>query len=577
MGFNKINLLTICLLLSALFGSAQFSLDKFEKQSVKIGISNIKHSGHPIDYTFINERREPLFFEPTLKLDTITNELREKSTTSEVIYNQLETIDSLALIYYNSPIKPAKVEGLTLINPEEVYLDDDDFTLPFSARFYQKLEHLDTVKMQGHNPERFQSQNISSISLSEHLKPFYLKNYEVTNEEYREFVNWVRDSIARNILAEEVSAEMFLLKVDGNKPRLNWEKEIIWDDPENREALSVMFLPEYERFYGKKTLDTRKLFYNYVQEGEQKTENIYPDTLCWINDCLFSYVEPMTNMYFWHPAYKDYPVVGISKVQAEAYCIWKTHQLEKEHGSRINVRLPKEHERESAILFSYEDRLNEFFINQVNDKSWITNLALTYGENQPQIDEKELKNGNRFNRENILKEELSTFGFADSDNNGFHFTTVADLSVISFKDFLKKCELRRYNEKFTKRDKTSLAFKYTELIKDLTPNNISGLAGNVSEWMFEDYKNNWNAVFHIRQLQLRLTEGEDASILGSIEDYYNYYCDKNGSLIRGGNWFDSRYSSYLGVNFSGMNTKTFRDPEKSYSTVGFRYVVEIND
>lgn len=29
------------------------------------------------------------------------------------------------------------------------------------------------------------------------VKPFYISDHEVTNGEYREFVNWVRDSIAR--------------------------------------------------------------------------------------------------------------------------------------------------------------------------------------------------------------------------------------------------------------------------------------------------------------------------------------------------------------------------------------------
>ncbi len=53
--------------------------------------------------------------------------------------------------------------------------------------------------------------------------------------------------------------------------------------------------------------------------------HIYPDTLCWISDFTYSYNEPMTRMYFWHPAYDHYPVVGVSWTQANAFSAWRTH------------------------------------------------------------------------------------------------------------------------------------------------------------------------------------------------------------------------------------------------------------
>ena len=38
--------------------------------------------------------------------------------------------------------------------------------------------------------------------------------------------------------------------------------------------------------------------------------NIYPDTLVWIHDATYAYNELYAEMYFWHPAFDDYPVVG---------------------------------------------------------------------------------------------------------------------------------------------------------------------------------------------------------------------------------------------------------------------------
>ena len=53
--------------------------------------------------------------------------------------------------------------------------------------------------------------------------------------------------------------------------------------------------------------------------------NVYPDTLCWISDFTYSYNDPMTKMYFWHPAYDNYPVVGVNWKQATAFGVWRTN------------------------------------------------------------------------------------------------------------------------------------------------------------------------------------------------------------------------------------------------------------
>lgn len=55
--------------------------------------------------------------------------------------------------------------------------------------------------------------------------------------------------------------------------------------------------------------------------------NVYPDTLCWVRDFTYSFHDPMSNMYFWHPAYDNYPVVGITWVQAKAFSVWRTQLL----------------------------------------------------------------------------------------------------------------------------------------------------------------------------------------------------------------------------------------------------------
>jgi len=59
---------------------------------------------------------------------------------------------------------------------------------------------------------------------------------------------------------------------------------------------------------------------------EEKYKNIYtsllPDTLVWRNS--LGNTELLSESYLRHPAYSDYPVVGVSWIQAVQYCKWRT-------------------------------------------------------------------------------------------------------------------------------------------------------------------------------------------------------------------------------------------------------------
>jgi sulfatase modifying factor 1 len=215
------------------------------------------------------------------------------------------------------------------------------------------------------------------------VQAFYMDETEITNNEYRQFVFWVRDSIAHRILGEEIDEEhLFMVDEydqDYATPHINWNARIEWTDPEQREALEVMYYPEFERFKGRREMDGRKLDYEYFwidyrdaarkggpgaplrQRGmtdrsvfiKRDVINVYPDTLVWVHDFTYSFNEPMTKMYFSHPAYDDYPVVGVTWKQARAFSIWRTdllnNYLRKIGGVRVqDFRLPTESEWEYA-------------------------------------------------------------------------------------------------------------------------------------------------------------------------------------------------------------------------------------
>ena len=293
------------------------------------------------------------------------------------------------------------------------------------------------------------------------VQAFYIDETEISNNEYRQFVYWVRDSIARVLLANgqnpnaedyQVSQEDWLAmnplyRMDQNLKTfyLNWDTKIKWDsdDDDYRTDIQPLYLPENERYYNRKEIDTRKLNYEYyridirlaaqknnrflpqkspdvqtnsykqadyingvtlnngktdqigtmttpvgdptkdpnvlgqyevedrvaIDKGKYQARqrkgvdrsvfiikdiiNVYPDTLAWVHDYSYSFNEPMTNMYFWHPAYDNYPVVGVTWKQARAFCNWRSFLLNNfliGSGQTIvnDFRLPTEAEWEYA-------------------------------------------------------------------------------------------------------------------------------------------------------------------------------------------------------------------------------------
>ncbi len=80
-------------------------------------------------------------------------------------------------------------------------------------------------------------------------------------------------------------------------------------------------------------------------------EKMLPDTTVWRHK--FSYNEPYVKYFFGHPAYYQYPVVGVSYEQAMAFCKWRTERV-KEFAKLIS---PKSKYASSYNNYNYYYRL----------------------------------------------------------------------------------------------------------------------------------------------------------------------------------------------------------------------------
>jgi formylglycine-generating enzyme required for sulfatase activity len=270
----------------------------------------------------------------------------------------------------------------------------------------------------------------SDQSINVSVDPFWMDETEITNDKYKQFVYWVRDSIALRKLVMS-GKDLYRMKIknqtDDTPPefaRLNWKLRVPWNSKNQdiREVLDSLFYNDGNALSSKRQIDPGKLQYkyewinydqaalpknkynvntggyppnaevrvdtSYVENGviinktiprKLKTRkdlisirivNVYPDTIMWLRDFQFAYNDPKMRMYFSSPGYANYPVVGVTWEQAQAFCQWRTQYFNNVNprGAQ-DYRLPTKAEWEYAARGGRKLALYPWGGNYVRDKN----------------------------------------------------------------------------------------------------------------------------------------------------------------------------------------------------------------
>ena len=371
-----------------------------------------------------------------------------------------------------------------------------------------------------------------------------------------------------------------------------------WNNTPNQQHVQSFYMDETEvtNMMYTEYLDWIKRVYPPTDENFRAIYNgALPDTLVWRNRLGFN--EVMTENYLRHPGYAEYPVVGVSWIQAVEFSNWRS--------DRVN-----ELYLEKAGYLKRDARITDVNAESTfSTDTYINAPTLTYGGNE------EIINGDGRNKRNVQ---------VDADGNETNIYATRETGIISPKyrlpteteweyAALGMSEIRSYNlyrgrkkypweGQYTRSGKRKnrgdqLAnFKQgkgdyggiagwsddgadiTNKVKSYAPNDFGlyDMAGNVSEWVADVYRpiiddefNDFN--YYRGNVYTKNAINDDGSVKIVTAEDIVYDTLSNGKLIARnlpGEIMQvpvDENETYLRTNFDKSDEINFRDGDRRSS------------
>ncbi len=408
----------------------------------------------------------------------------------------------------------------------------------------------------------------------------------------------------------------------GTFPMGRVEQDVIFEtnNAPRRVTIASFYMDETEV----RNVDWREYLY-WLQRVHPEDRGVYlaalPDTLVWRNE--LAYNEPYLENYLRHAAYSEYPVVGVSWVQADNYCRWRTDRVNE----RILIKdqiLAEDLNQKGQNTFSSDSYLNGLY-NGTDGKRPLKNLGKEgttrrtsmsdgivlpryrlpteaeweyaavalignldeevitnrriYPWNGAQIRSTDKKSRGVF-KANSVRGRGDYMGVAGSLNDGFEITAPVrsfepnDLGLYCMagnvnewvQDVYRPTTFQEFNEFQPLRGSI-----YTNFKRDSSGNFFRNQLGEMVKDTVANYTNFKDGDFQ-SNLDESLWKNKDDSIQSSkstdfmypnLKDNYIPRISDHARVYKGGSWKDRPY-------WLGPGTRRYLDERKSTDDIGFR-------
>jgi len=338
-----------------------------------------------------------------------------------------------------------------------------------------------------------------------------------------------------------------------------------------------------------------------------QTNNIYrqvyrqalPDTLVWRN--TLGYVEELTTNYLRHPAYAEYPVVGVSWVQAVQYAEWRTDRVNE-------FILERESYVKKDVRFESIDPNSTF-----NTQAYLSRPETAYGSKIDSLDGGEIPLINSGKRGTTKKDTTTVNVYAGIGSGlllpSYRLPTeteweYAALALVGDREYNNYRGKKKYpwqgeytrsqdrkmegdqlaNFKFGKGDYGGIAgwsddgADITIQVKSYPPNDFGlyDMGGNVAEWVADVYRpiiddeySDFN--YYRGNIYYKKRIGEDGKAIVIARDELIYDTLPNGRVIlkKIPGQLDQvaidEEETFLRQNFSESDNRNFRDGDRESS------------